>query len=62
MNVAAYFLYSMGRCYRMVVGFTTKSVPFTTNAVSSNPAHGEVVLQHYVIQSVSDLRRVVVFS
>ena len=36
-----------------------KSVPITTNIVSSNPAHGKVYLiQHYVIQFVSDLRQV----
>jgi hypothetical protein len=34
-------------------------VPVTTNVVRSNPAHGEVYsIQHYVIQFVSDLRRV----
>ena len=39
-----------------------QSVPITTKAVSSNPAHGEVCsIQHYVIKSVSDLRQVGVF-
>ena len=34
-------------------------VPITTNVVSSNPAHGELYsIQHYVIQLVSDFRRV----
>jgi hypothetical protein len=36
-----------------------QSVPITTNAVSSNPVHGEVYsIQHYVIKFVSDLRQV----
>ena len=36
-----------------------KSVPITTNIVSSNPTHGKVYLiQHYVIKFVSDLRQV----
>ena len=36
-----------------------KSVPSTTNVVSSNTVHGEVYLiQHYVIKVVSDLRQV----
>jgi hypothetical protein len=47
---------------RKVVGFTTilvKSVPITTNVVSSNPAHGEVYsIQHCVIKFVSALREV----
>ena len=39
-----------------------QSVPITTNVVSSNPANGEIYLiQHYVIKSVSDLWKVVVF-
>jgi hypothetical protein len=46
----------------MVVGFTTTcalSVPITTKVVSSNLVHGEVYLiQHYVIQFVSDLLQV----
>ena len=49
---------------RFVVGFTTymQSVPITTNAVSSNPAHGKVYsIQHYVIKVVSDLRQVCAF-
>ena len=34
-------------------------VPITTKVVSLNPAHGEVLLiQHYVIKLVSDLRQV----
>jgi hypothetical protein len=34
-------------------------VPITTQAASSNPAHGEVYLiQLYVIKFVSDLRQV----
>ena len=47
---------------RMVVGFTTpvRSVPITTNVVSSNLVYGEVYsIQHYVIKFVSDLRQVV---
>ena len=37
----------------------TKSVPITTNVVSSNPAQGEVYsIQHYVIKFVRDLRQV----
>ena len=36
-----------------------ESVPITTNVVSSNPLHDDVyVMQHYVIQVVSDLRQV----
>ena len=36
-----------------------RSVPITTNIVSSSPAHSEVYLiQHYVIKFFSDLRRV----
>jgi hypothetical protein len=36
-----------------------QSVPITTNVVSSIPAHGEVYsIQHYVVQFVSDLRKV----
>jgi hypothetical protein len=36
-----------------------QSVPITTNVVSLNPAHGEVLLiQHGVIKFVSDLRQV----
>ena len=36
-----------------------QSVYITTNAVSLNPAHGEVCLiQHYVIKFVNDLRPV----
>jgi hypothetical protein len=39
-----------------------QSVPITTNAVSSNPAHGEMYsIQHYVIKFVNDLRQVGVF-
>jgi hypothetical protein len=53
-------------CDRMVVGFrptgSVQSVPITTKAVSSNPAHGEVCsIQHHVIQFFSDLRQVGVF-
>jgi len=52
-----------GRCDRdrMVVGFTTtyaKSVPITTNVVSSNPAGEVYLIQYYVIKFVSDLRQV----
>jgi hypothetical protein len=37
----------------------TKSVPITTNVVSSNSAQGEVYsIQHYVIKFVRDLRQV----
>jgi hypothetical protein len=37
----------------------TISAKITTNAVSLNPAHGEVCsIQHYVIKFVSDLRQV----
>ena len=36
-----------------------ESVPITTKVVSSNPLHDDVyVMQHYVIQVVSDLRQV----
>ena len=43
--IVAYF--NRGRRDRMFVGLT---VPITTNAVSSNPVHGEVYsIQHYVI-------------
>ena len=36
-----------------------QSVPITTKVVSSNPAYGKVYLiQHYVIQLVSDLQQV----
>jgi hypothetical protein len=36
-----------------------QSVPITTEAVSSNPVHGEVhSIQHYVIKFVSDLQQV----
>ena len=38
-------------------------VPITTQAASSNPAHGEVYLiQLYVIKFVSDLRQVDIFE
>jgi hypothetical protein len=49
----------------MVVEITTtyQSVSNTTKLVSLNPAHGEVYsIQHYVINFVSDLREVGVFS
>ena len=40
-----------------------QSVPITTNVVSLNPAHGEVYLiQHYLINFVSDLLQVGGFS
>ena len=35
-----------------------QSVLITTNIVSSNSAHGEVYLMHYVIKFVSDLQQV----
>ena len=36
-----------------------QSVPVTTEAVSSNPTHGEVYsIQHYVVKFVSDLQQV----
>ena len=36
-----------------------KSVPITTNVLSSNPAHGDVYsIQHYVIKFASSLRQV----
>ena len=36
-----------------------QSVPITTKVVNSNPTHGEVYsIQHYVINFVSDLRKV----
>jgi hypothetical protein len=39
-----------------------QSVPITTKVVSLNPAHSEMYLiQHYVIEFVSDLRQVGVF-
>jgi len=38
---------------------TTQSVPITTKVVILNPAHGEVYLiQHYLINFVSDLQQV----
>ena len=46
---------------RMVVCLQlhVQSVPITTIAVSSNPAHGEVYsIQHFVIMFVSDLQQV----
>jgi hypothetical protein len=50
----------------MVVRFTTTyavSAYMTTNVVSLNPAHGEVYLiQHYLINFVSDLLQVGGFS
>ena len=53
----------------MVVVYTTniqlpvQSVPVTTKVVSWNPIHGEVYsMQHYVIEFVSDVRQVRVFS
>jgi hypothetical protein len=42
---------------RMVIGFPphVKSVPITTNCVSSNPTRSEVYsIQHYVIKCVND--------
>jgi hypothetical protein len=40
-----------------------QSVPITTNVGSSIPAHGEVYsIQQYVVQFVSDLRKVSGFS
>jgi len=40
-----------------------QSVPITTKVVSLNPAHGKMYLiQHYVINFVSDLLQSVVFS
>jgi len=40
-----------------------QSVPITTKATSSNPAHGKVYsIQYYVIKFVSDLRQVGGFS
>jgi len=43
---------------------SVQSVHITTKVVgNSNPVHGEVILlQHYVIQFVSDLRQVGVLS
>ena len=39
-----------------------QTVPITTNAVSSNPAHVTVYsIQHYVIKFVSDLRQIIGF-
>jgi hypothetical protein len=39
-----------------------QSVHITTEAVGSNPAHGEVYsIQHYLIKFVSELRQVGVF-
>ena len=57
-----YFYYPRDR---MVVEMTTtyQSVSNTTKLVSLNPAHVEVYsIQHYVINFVSDLREVGVFS
>ena len=54
----------IGRCRdHMVVGFTTtcsvQSMPITTKVLSLNPAYGGVYsIQHYVIEFVSDLRKV----
>ena len=43
--------------------YVIKSVPITTNVVSSNPDHGEVYwIHHYVIKIFTDLRQVGVFS
>jgi hypothetical protein len=45
----------------MVVGLPlpVQSVPITNKVVSSNPVHGEVYsIQYYVIQFVSDFRKV----
>jgi len=40
-----------------------QSVPITTKVVSLNPTHGKMYLiQHYVINFVSDLLQSVVFS
>ena len=42
-----------------LVFYNVQSVPIATEAVSLNPAHGEVYsIQHYVIKFVSDLRQV----
>jgi hypothetical protein len=53
----------MGHCGRdrMVVGITTTCAisAITTKVVSSNPVHGKVhLIQHYVINFVSDLRQI----
>jgi hypothetical protein len=63
-----YFLFFFFSCYHHIVvviiryldlQLPVKSVPSTTNVVSSNTVHGEVYLiQHYVIKVVSDLRQV----
>jgi hypothetical protein len=42
-----------------VIQLHVQSVPITTNVASSSTAHGEMYLiQHYVINFVSDLRQV----
>ena len=48
---------------RMAVGFTTTYAisGITTNVVSSNPAHGKVYWNNYVIKFVSDLHQVGIF-
>ena len=63
-----FFFYFFFSCYHHIVvviiryldlQLPVKSVPSTTNVVSSNTVHGEVYLiQHYVIKVVSDLRQV----
>ena len=50
-------------CLDLQLPMQKKSVPITSNVVSSNPTHGEVYsIQHYVIKFVSDLRQVGDFS
>ena len=48
----------MGRRGRDRIQLPMKSVPITTNVLSSNPTHGDVYsIQHYVIKFASGLRQ-----
>ena len=74
MNTKFYIVLNseVGRCGcdrdRMVVGFTTtnvpgQAVPVTIKVVSSNLVHGDMYsMQHYVINFVSDLQQISLFS
>jgi len=45
--------------WQLDVPLPMQSLPITTNIMSSNPVPGKVkLIQHYVIQFVSDLRQV----
>ena len=60
------FYFQIGHCivgvmivWQLDLQLHVESVPITTNVVSSSPARGEVYLiQHYLIEFVSDLRQV----